>query len=385
MRSSSARWGPLAVLSRHRALCCLLVVVVLAGCGGILEEEPALANGEEAAERFESLDSYNATVTLEFREGDDVTTWTGQQVVAPGQNQFYERLSGPNGTEVTVSDGQHTWLYNPEDKRAQKLTHGGVDESLSTEIRALVAAAHADEAAESGGSVRLLPFVPQFRQNADAAAAETGDRRVTHEGTETIAGRETHVIAVEYVDGDVSTRHYLDTEYYVPLKTTGTFESDGTTISYTLTYEEVEFEPDLPPDLFEFTPPEKTSVRKTPFEEDGYGTPAALEEVASMSVPRPSVPPEFSLASAERFAPGAETVELTYTSERGELTVAKTNVTLQTTTPDEQVDIGGQTAGYTEKDDYNSVTWTCEGNYYSVRGEFDRELLIEVASSITCA
>lgn len=380
---SPASAGP---LGRHRGLCCLLVVVVLSGCAGILADGSALPSGEEAATQFESLDSYNATVTLEFREGNETTVWTGRQVVAPGTGQFYERLSGPSGTEVVVSDGQYTWLYTPDSEQAQKLDSGGVDGSFSTGIQALVEEVHADDTSNAGESVQLLPFVPQFRQDSEGATVpEDGARRVTHEGTETVAGREAHVIAVEYVDSDVSARHYLDTEHYVPLKTTGTFEGNGTTVSYTLTYEDVTFDPDLPPDFFEFTPPEDTSVQETPFEEDGYGTPAALEEAASMTVPRPDVPPDFALASAERFVPGAETVELTYTSDRGELTVAKTNVTLQAATPDEQVEIGGQTAAYTEEADYNSVTWTCEGNYYSVRGDFDREVLVAVASSITCA
>lgn len=373
----------LAALSRHRALVCLLVVVVLAGCAGLFENDPDLANGEEAARQFDSLDSYNATVTLEFTTDNETTVWTGRQVVAPGTGKFYERLEGPNGTEIAVSNGDSTWLYTPGSDKAQRLDHGGIDETIVAEIRAVVAAAHAEKASNSDGSIRLLPFVPQFRDGSEAT--QSGPSHVAHEGTETVAGRDAHVLTVDHVDDDYTVRHYLDTEYYVPLKTTGRFTGGEESMSYTLTYEDIEFEPDLPPDLFEFTPPEDASVQESPFEEDEFPTPAALEAEASMTVPEPEVPPGFSLSDAERVVPGAETVELTYTSEQGELTVAKTNVTLSAATPDDQVDIGGVTADYTDAADHNSVTWTCEGNYYSVRGDLDRALLVDVASSITCA
>lgn len=370
-----------AALSRNRELCCLVVVVVLAGCAGVFGDDPELADGEAAAQQFTALDSYNATVTMAYTENGTTTTWTGRQVVAPGTGKFYERLRGPNGTQITVSDGADTWLYSPANDRAQRIDPDGLADSISSEISELVARAKAEDG-ESGESIQLLPFVPQFSQAS--ASAPAGARRVTHEGTATVAGREAHVIAIEDTDGTYSVRHYLDTEHYVPLKTEAAFGSGTDRVEYSLTTEAITFEPQLPSGLFEFTPPADVSVDEYPFEEEELSDRAALEEAATIAVPDPDVPDGFTLERAERFVPGAETVELTYTSERGELTVAKTNVTLGAATPDDQITVGGRTMNYTSAADHNSVTWTCNGNYHSVRGDLDRDLLVDVAASIDC-
>lgn len=358
---------------------CLVVAVVLAGCASFLGSDAALADGETAAEQFDAVGSYNATVTIEFSDANGTTVWTGTQVVVPGTGEFYERLEGPDGTEITVSDGEQTWLYVRGSDQAQRLDHGGIEQSLVTEISELVEAARDDSDADD--SIRLLPFVPQF--GGDRTEVPAGPRTVTHEGTETVAGRQAHVISVEHTDGAFTARHYLDAEHYVPLKTTATFDTGDETTEYALTYEEIEFDTELPPDLFSFTPPEGVTVRE-PFADEDHGTLTALREESSMAVPEPAVPDRFSLTAAERFVPGAETVELTYTAGESQLTVSKTNVTLPVT-GGEEVSVGGQTATFTEEDAYQSLTWTCEGNYYSVRGDLDRELLIEVASSIVCA
>jgi len=370
-----------ALLSRHRALCCLVVVVVLAGCAGLFEDDPELADGEEAARQFTALEGYNATVTMAYTANGTTTTWTGRQVVAPGTGQFYERLRGPNGTQISVSNGEDIWLYTPASDRARQIDPDGLADSISSEIAELVARA-AEDADESGESIRLLPFVPRFSQAS--ASAPDGPRRVTHEGTATVAGREAHVITVENTDESYSARHYLDTEHYVPLKIEAQFGSGRERVEYSLTTEAITFEPQLPSDLFEFTPPEDVSVDEYPFEEAELSDRAALEAAATIAVPEPEVPDGFTLDSAERFVPGAETVELTYTSERGNLTVAKTNVTLGAATPDEQITVDGRTMNYTSRAEHNGVTWTCDGNYYSVRGDLDRGLLVDVAASVDC-
>lgn len=376
--------GLVTRVARHRALLCLVVVVLLAGCAGLFEDDPTLPEGEEAAERFESLDSYNATVTIEYTDSNGTTTWTGTQVVVPGDNQFYERLAGPDGTEITVSDGADTWVSVAGSDSVQKLNSGGLQDSINQDVRRLVEQAHTEEAAEDEHSVRLMPFVPQFRTE-DRATVSEGRQQVTHEGTATVAGRQAHVIRIEGVNGDLWVQHYLDTEYFVPLKTTGRLDAGEHPFEYTLRYEDIGFEPELPPDLFEFTPPADATVQQYPFQEEGYNSLEELEAAANIRVPEPDVPSSYRLTDTERFVPGAETVELTFAGPEGELIVAKTNTSLSAATPDEQVDIGnGRTADLTLSSDHNSVTWTCEGSYYSVRGDLPRELLIDVASSIRC-
>jgi outer membrane lipoprotein-sorting protein len=381
------------------ALIAVLAVTVLAGCGVFLDAESSLPEGEQAAEQYESLDSYNATYRIEVTDENGTRTWTGNRTISPSTGQFYERYEGPEGNRtVTVNNGSVTWVYDidSDDVTKYRASRGQLG---GHQIRQLVNGARQDGSSDPDPIVPVSPIVPFVGQSSDEVVS-VGPKEISYEGTESIAGREAHVIEVTTAEETSSfeQRHYLDTEWFVRLKITSQIERDGNLTELHYRYTDIEYEPELPEDVFEFTPPADAVVEETPVRVSTYESRREAADQTATSLPGPDVPERFRLSQLLRtitdggrfdveystIEDPVETVTLRYTSERSRLIVTKTNSTLDADTDGEQIELGNQTARYQQTAGQRFVRWTCDGNQYSVSGGLPREELIDVAESVVC-
>ncbi len=155
------------------------------------------------------------------------------------QEEVYQK--GPSKQRVTVvapqdkkgrlcvTSGQVQWQYFPEENRA-------VRRELSTP-------------AETRS--RRLAGLDDLRKRM----------KMEYLGTETIAGRLTHVVLVSTPEGIPIKKTWIDRQYYVPLKTQ-LFDSRGNVKSSAF-YTAINFRPQYKAGMFDFEPPSECSVRTT--------------------------------------------------------------------------------------------------------------------------
>ena len=268
------------------ALCAAVALVALAGCGAFLAPGPSLPAGSEAVAQFEALDSYNATYTIEIADENGTRRWTGYRSVRPSTGQFYERFENTTdgNTTITANNGTVTWLYDVDAETVTRYSadHGQVG---GTQLRQLVNNARADGSSESEPILPVGPFVP-VADRSDGGAVTVGPKEVSYEGTETVAGREAHVIEVTAA-GDTDQfqrRYYLDSKWYVRLKVTSSLDTEEESFEQELRFTDVEFEPDLSEELFEFTPPPEATVEESSIRTAVYQRRAELDREALIDV-----------------------------------------------------------------------------------------------------
>ena len=392
---------PLPSSRSTAALIAVVAVTVLAGCGVFLDTESSLPAGEQALEQFESLDSYNATFVIEVTDEDGTQRWTGERTISPSTGQFYERFRNPGGrTTVTANNGSVTWIHETESNHVTRYT-ASREQLGGRQLRQLVNSARADVNSDSDPVIPVNPVIPFAGQSSDDVVT-VGPRQVSYEGTETVAGREAHVVEVTTARAGNNTfeqRHYFDSEWYVRLKVTSQIESNGTLTEYRMRYTDVKYEPELPDDIFEFTPPADATVEESPIEVSMFESRGEATAQTESSVPEPDVPERFRFAQIQHTVTDSgefdienatvedpvETLTLRYVSDRSTLAVTKVNSTVsRDSSGGEVIDIGNRTGRYHQTAGQGIVQWRCDGNNYSVTGELLREELIDVAESVAC-
>ena len=385
------RLGPvLAVLS----------AVLLAGCTGVVvftdDREPELPDPETIAETHESLEAYSfeGRITSSGLENESSFRAVMTTIVRPGAGEVYEEIINESGTRsISVSNGTTRWVYT---EGQQTVTREPAPDSQ----RRLAIVDDLVQAVKSTGGTdppRLFPAFPGATsgQGSDTGAATTlGDSTVaavSYEGTETVAGRETHVIAAEHSDqSDVSLVDdsqfeqsiYLDTEWYVPLKIEAVTRTGERTYRTEYVAESVNFDPEIEPGLFEFEPPESATVVDPTERFETIENRRALEATVA-DLPDPQLPDgvSFKQAMVDRETGG---ITLSYTGDQRQLVVSRTPADGPEQPDGESVELDEQT-GYYSEDPVPTVAWTCGGDRYDVVGEFDRDQLVQIAASLACS
>ncbi|RQH03115.1 LolA family protein [Natrarchaeobius oligotrophus] len=269
--------------------CLLAVVVLLAGCslvgppsadeprestqpGAEVDTDPDPNDPEpDPAALFEAafvhgddLIDVSGVRTTEISDGDETAT----EVVSVAERPYVEYRSEilestrtDRDGDVYVSNATSSWWYDPSANAARYY--------------------QSDEPFES--------------DDVRAARAEQAERQLAlydleYRGTETVADRETHVLAVEAKDeavedgisilvGDtefvyaletvdpteevvvLEQRLWIDAEYDYPLKEELRFEGeDGERHTMVERFDEVTFNDDLPDDEFDYEPPENATI-----------------------------------------------------------------------------------------------------------------------------
>ncbi len=379
--------------SRRRviALCGLTLALLLAGCTGPVDSDPDPPTVTEAVEGFSSVDVYNATLVSEIQFDNETTESRIEQTIRPMTGEQYS-VSTVNGNRtITISNGTTTWIYRPADEEVTVTTTIDSQQTNRTEqIRTLF------DNIETDGSDGLdgVPIITLFPASPGSDGGSTTETtfwtdpvEVSYEGVETVSGREAHVVRMESVEDterQMTQTLYLDAEHFVALR--GEFEMEldrngGTErIEGRVQLEDVEFDPAVDDDLFEFEPPENATVSTVGDDIDQFERYDELVEATHEPVPSPLIPDELEF---ERGSVTENAVSLVYSNDS-----ANIFVTRRTTgeIPDDTTTIthDGRTYQYSDRYGRKTVNWECGDVTYSVGGQLGRETLLTVADSVQC-
>jgi len=369
-------------------------VLALAGCTAFLADGPELPGPGAVEETHESLDAYsiNGTYVVSGLENESQIRTETSVIARPGTGEIYEETVNESGARtISVSNGTTRWIYT---EGAQTVTRVPARESLrdTTVVVDLVAAVNN---ASGSDPPRLFPAFRGAGTGQDpvgttvAPVGVSESVAVSYEGTETVAGRQTHVIATERPAADNASadaprteqRVYVDAEWYVILEIEAETRVDGRTYRTSFVAESVEFEPDVDEELFEFEPPENATVVDPTERYETIEDYEALTEAVS-DPPDPDVPDGFAFdqATVNKETGG---VALEYADGETRLVVSRTPASDAPAPDGEPVTVGDRPGSYSDELT-PTVTWTCAGDRYRVLGELDRERLVSVAASVAC-
>lgn len=375
----------------------LASVLVVSGCLAAGGPDP-LPSGETAAERFASVDGYNATYHTSTDGLGNATNTTIRIATRPASGvSRIEILAPPSRAgNVVVNNGTTVWRYNASAERATRLSRPSINRtgSVGRTVERLVTRAKAESAANASMSVGVspLPVVPGTPTPVSAVVGASNRINTTYLGRDTVAGRSAYVVRTRPVDPANSTMLnrtvWLDAERFLTLKSHSVFRFDGDRIVFHQRVENLSIDPDIPDGTFEFTPPADATVEEagSSFDTDQYGSVGELAAAVDMSVPRPEVPGEFELESARQSTyDDVRSVSLTYRADTQQLSVTKQNRTAGNGSADgEPVRIGDRRGTYSSFGATGTVRWTCGGHRYHVGGTVPKETLLRVAESVAC-
>lgn len=369
----------------------LAALLLVAGCSGSTESEPELPSGTEAAEQFSTLGAYNATVVFESK--NDTITSRSELTVRPATGERYEEVVTGGNRRITVSNGTTTWSYRPADNEVTitSLEGGSGPRNQTSRIRKLFEAVEGEQATES----QVVPFFPLLSPTsaapASSPAAQTGlwsgPVEVRYEGVEAVGDRDAHAFEMESAEGTDKQMHqslYVDTEHYVVLQREWELElqvaGESERIAGSMRVEDIEFEPTLHDDIFEFEPPENASVTRPGRNIDSFESYDALVAGSDKPVPSPQPPAGFAFDSGSNTTSG---VTLVYTNGTADVFVTR-RTTGGVREEAEQITRSGRTYFYIDRRDRRTVQWACDGAVYAVGGQVDRETVLGVADTVQC-
>ena len=385
------------------ALCLLCAVTMLAGCAAISGGDGSLPDNDEINETYRSLDAYSATFvfnssgdTPESFERVGPSRIEGEIIVRPGTGETYreQRRGDGSNRRVFVSNGTLTWVYNESENKVQK-TETTETDNQRQQLYQLVTRINRNEGDDGGEPA--FPIAPigvggGFGGDADSGSAAGLNISTTasYEGTETVDGREAHVLTVESVEkSEIRGRwtYYLDTEWYVTLRSTSNVTVDGRQTRTSFRLQNVTFNPEIPADQFEFTPPGNATIIDPKSDIERYESPEQLGAVTDLRVPDPEVPERFEFDEARRsLASSVESLSLRYTSDVSTLVVSRQNITADRPPSDrgQEVQVGDRTGVYEELPRQNQLRWQCSDTTQFIFGLLSRETLVDIAESIDC-
>jgi len=378
----------------------LLAVVALAGCSLLAGGDGGgeeLPSGEEAANQYRSLDGYEATLHYEYSDRPDRRSQI-QADVNDGRFRVEWRAPDSLVGNVNVYNGTTLVRYNATDHEYVSIATEDIEPFTDGAERIETAVDDAREEGETtvegppaGGAP--LPAVPSGDGGTAESETATDSRfEVSYEGTETVAGRQAHVIDYEPVgdpgEGVVEQTVWLDTEHFLTLKSTQVTRRDGTESTFTFRMTDLDLEPGLSADTFEFDPPAgATPNESNSYDLTSYETRADLAAAVDTSVPEPSVSDRLQLDRADHIR-GADfsAVQLRYRSTGTFIFVTKTTEQGYTNLSEgERVQVGDQSGRYRASGQRALVAWQCDGYVYTVTADISMTELLDVARSVECA
>jgi outer membrane lipoprotein-sorting protein len=380
----------------------LLAVVALAavsaGCA-VMGGGDGLPDGATVEEKLDSLDAIEATVVNELNDSNDVNSSRSHTIARLDTGESRSRVvSGANET-LTVSNGSRTWLYDRSANRVRilDLNTSSVRQNSSFESYVTVferlRASSDDESTPA--EISQLPVVPAAGGGSSSPVGGSlsfyGNVSLTYNGTETVAGRETHAVTIEPLRNDSAigtVELWFDTEWYYPIRTNTSVSVGGDRTVVTTTYRNVTFNPDVPPGTFEFDPPANATVVESTYESRSFESRESLVAATDIEVPDPNVPAQYRFESGSLTTyRGNETLSLQYTNGSATVLVSKepdATPLSPTNESGERVDVAGREGRISEVLDERLLTWRCEGATYRVIGPASRETLVDIAVSMTC-
>ena len=243
------------------------------------------------------------------------------------------------------------------------------------------------------------------------------DAELAYEGTETVAGRESHVvdatppegvepaiavlvgdteyaIPVAGMEGDpeeleVRRRLWLDDEHGIPTRERATVVDDGDPLhAVTFSYEELAVDEGLEPGTFEYEPPDGVEVTTAGTEPEGvFESRTAAAETTPYPIPEPALPEPYELdrITVKEREWGVNTTLWYADPDRRDRELFVVIKEEKRFDPDalEPVDVDGR-EGHRRDGRILSVFFTCEGLSYEVSDPDADEPVVDVAASIDC-
>jgi outer membrane lipoprotein-sorting protein len=388
-----------------------LLLVVGAGCLGLVgdgETATPTVDGEAAVEAYESIDGVNAVVETTITHGNNSEHRASAVWLRPATGAVREEIREPESRRgnVVVANGSQLWVYNEsrEVVRTQSYERGQGDAlRMDTFLRQVfdAVAASGNETVQSPPTVGMGPAPSVPVEGEPGAAVRNATTRVenytaSYEGTESVGGRETHVVElapsgdVPTVASDLRIRYYLDTERYFPVKVTQSMTVNGEEFRIVSEYTNVEFDPDIPDSRFRFDPPEDASVVDLDESQETFETRAAAAANVSLTLPDPDVPDGYELYQVGVLRGEITTVTVFYRNDAGDVLYVSKHSEPRSTGSAEgvTVDVGGTEARYVATDSLGTVVWSCaDGPQYavvSVEGSLSQTELVAVSQSVGC-
>lgn len=311
-------------------------------------------------ERIETLETVEFTRAVETTHNNETTTRTVRVVADLERNQkrteTIESSYGSNTT--TVTNETHMTTYDPDENTVRTIEY------------------------ESQGNLML----PQLTQFANESAIE-----YEFAGTETVDGEEVYVLDATpkqtYGDQNVSVTVAVDTETYFPVQVSSDVRSDQYNVSSTQTYSNVSINHDVPESTFELdVPADATEQSYDGPEIESYDEYDSLQSNTDMSLPSAELPGDFEFESAQTIdGDGYYSVSLTYTDGENRVYVTvKDDSPFDWSERDgvDEVPLGEETGYYSDYDDYGFLYVDTDDQSYSLYGEVDEDVLVEIGIAV---
>lgn len=336
----------------------LVALVALSGClsTGVLDDQKEEQVVEEFTDRVDEIDAYHATMiatTTIDGESEEIRTevWarlktgeTRRKILAP------EDRAG----DLTVSNGSVMWTYDESDGTATRMDIGDVETDVT-----------------------LGSYLDELTERYDVA----------YNGTATVDGEETYKVTLlpnASVESPIESTMtlWLDTDRMFPLKV---HTDVGDNISTTVRYTDLEVNPDIPDERFQFDPPDGVEIEESGMPDfEQYDTRAALDDATERDVPDPDLPEGFAFESGTVSQQNdSQRLSLAYSNGTDRVSIGVIDGR-EFQAEGESVDLGEHTGTYDSAGDVGMVVWTCNGTQYSVTGTLDRSALVNVAASVDC-
>lgn len=408
---------------RVRLYAAVVLVVVAVPVTGLVavstlstQEEPRAGTvGQNASDRLASMDGFNATVKQTFTGPNTTGNSTVRRSARPGTGMFREApVSGDRVGRLTVSNGSTRLIYDRQNNSVTVVSTDAAEpryvrqgeriERLFARLNVSRAAIDEQKRVSPAAPVVQLPVAsPRQQSTVERANTSTGNVTLVYNGTTTVSGRETYILEVSSRSPsrasprsftNFSQRLYVDTEWFLPVRTEASFEVDGDRFRTTRVLRNVSINPGLDDSLFRFTPPDNATVGSPLPELDTsvYRDRAALAANTTLPVPDPDPPESFSLDSARLTTGEVRSLSLSYLNDTAALSVGVTSRSVFNATPNttnlslgRNLTVNGQNATYNRFATTRAVSWSCGGYQYSVSGQgVPRDLVVRVAESVEC-
>jgi outer membrane lipoprotein-sorting protein len=363
-----------------------VAVFALAGCSAL--GDPGPPAGETAAERFTSLDGYSGTIEISYTGATTAENRTAHITVRPttGESRIEVLEPAHRAGNVRVYNRTRVVTYNATEGSVTRTDLRGTNRTAVVHERLEQFFDRLSGDGEGRVGISPLPVVP----GADPGEAATNATRLEYRyaGTETVLGRQTHVVEMRAVDdtdrGVVNQTVWVDAEWFVTLRAHSIRQFDDRRVAYTMRFTDIDFTADVPEGTFTFDPPanvtESTTRTRTT-----YDSQERLAAATDVAVPGPDVPAGFTLERTH-LTVGTDRTQVDLFYRRGTtLLVVEKAVGNHTGLPDgERVAVGGRTGRYTEYGPGARVTWTCGEGRYAVQGGLGEASLVGVAETMVC-
>ena len=367
-----------AVDRRTLATILAALLVVAAGCTGVLDEDPEPEEiVDRMADRHEEIEDVHGVQTVEIETTHGLERTTYEYWERPGEAYRYEVLDADDSSfdtegDVAVRAGETTYTYD-----ASKNTYHEFDLGES------------DGVAEDGDD--LAEYETELVENLLDAYD------VSLAGTETVADRSTYVIEATPENDDALFENatlWVDQEYWYLIDYEFEMAVMGETITTSVEHEEIAFNEGVDDERFEFDPPEGAERAGDGFgiddDEFGFGdterfdSVEAADEETPFDLVTPELPEEYELVDIEVTEYDDDTeARVTYLADMSlvQFTVSDDPPMFA---PGETVTVGDEEATMLELGDFASLTWTCDGVAFELMGEFDEDELVEIAETVPC-